>query len=61
MWFVPFVSGNDVLFQPITTQLAEGGRYGSSGSVDHTGDTTLNAGLGTNAGCCIKKWTPVSY
>lgn len=57
MWFTPFVSNNDVVFQPFNTFLAEGGRYGSNGAINHTSDTTLNAGLnGDNFGCVIKQW-----
>lgn len=57
MWFSPFTGGNDVQYLPMISSLMEGGRYGSSGSVDHTGDTTLNAGIDGDAfGGTIKTW-----
>lgn len=59
MWFVPLLTGNDVLFQPFVSTLAEGGRYGTG--ADNTNDTNLNLGLTTNNGCVLKRWTAVSY
>lgn len=57
MWYSPFVSGNDMLYQPFNTYLAEGGRYGPTDSIDYTGDTVLNAGLTAPIfGSVIKTW-----